>query len=98
MDARTPKAKTTYALHYGSTERPLAAVVPDSRWPGMWRIAWPDGELSDMANLSRAKDAAEVICATGRKSSLLHWKRHGCERPLEAATGALAADDDSGAA
>ena len=47
-----------YALHYGSAERALATVVPDSQWPGMWRIAWPDGRLSDMVNLSRAKDAA----------------------------------------
>jgi len=76
-----------YALHYGSAERPLATVVPDEQWPGMWRIAWPDGHLSDMVNLSRAKDAAEVLCATGPKSALLHWKRHGCDKPSEARTG-----------
>lgn len=76
--------KVAYALHYGSTRRPLATVVPDSQWQGMWRIAWPDGRLSDMANLSRAKDAAEAICATGRDCSLFHWKRHACERALEA--------------
>jgi hypothetical protein len=28
----------------------------------MWRIRFPDGRLSDMANLTRAKDAA-VACA-----------------------------------
>jgi len=58
----------------------------------MWRIAWPDGQLSDLGNLSRVKDAAEVICANGRNSALLHWKRHACEKPLEAATGDLTAD------
>jgi hypothetical protein len=33
-------------------------VWPDSKWPGMWRIHAPDGRISDMVNLSRAKDAA----------------------------------------
>jgi len=76
--------KVTYALYYGSAQRPLATVVPDSHWACMWRIAGPDGRLSDMANLTRCKDAAEVICATGRTSTLLHWKRHPCDAALEA--------------
>jgi hypothetical protein len=29
----------------------------------MWRMVWPDGRLSDMANLTRIKDAAVAICA-----------------------------------
>jgi hypothetical protein len=29
--------------------------------PDLWRIAWPDGHLSDIVNLSRAKDAAFSI-------------------------------------
>ncbi len=33
-------------------------VVPDAEWPDMWRIRHDDGRLSDMVNLSRAKDAA----------------------------------------
>jgi hypothetical protein len=32
-------------------------VVPDDRWPGMWRVRNGDC-LSDMVNLTRAKDAA----------------------------------------
>lgn len=32
-----------FALHYGRSRKPLATVVPDDRWPGMWRIRWPDG-------------------------------------------------------
>ena len=39
---------------------PTAHVVPDDKWPGMWRIVWPDGKISDMVNLDRAKDAADV--------------------------------------
>ena len=34
--------------------------VPDAAHPGMWRVRWPDGRLSDMTNLTRAKDA--VAC------------------------------------
>jgi hypothetical protein len=35
----------------------LLVVVPDEDYPGMWRIQ-AGGELSDMVNLSRARDAA----------------------------------------
>jgi hypothetical protein len=32
-------------------------IVPDPKWPGMYRIKRADGSLSDMVNLSRARDA-----------------------------------------
>jgi hypothetical protein len=36
-------------------------IVPDPKWPGMYRIRRPDGSLTDLGNLTRAKDAlAEV--------------------------------------
>jgi hypothetical protein len=35
-------------------------IVPDSTYPGMYRVRWPDGVISDMTNLSRANDA--VAC------------------------------------
>jgi len=75
---------TGFALYYGRAYTPLAMVVPDSRWLGMWRIAWPDGRLSDMVNQARAKDAAVAICALGppaRDRRRLHWKT---ERPITA--------------
>lgn len=68
------------SLHYGSAHRPLAKIVPDKRWPGMWRISWPDGQLSDMTNLTRAMDAAEVLSEHGpprRDRKLFQW------RPIE---------------
>jgi hypothetical protein len=37
--------------------RVTATIEPDAHWPGMWRVRF-GGKLSDMANLSRAKDAA----------------------------------------
>jgi len=33
-----------------------ARIVPDPKWPGMYRIKRPDGSLSDMVNLTRARD------------------------------------------
>ena len=32
-------------------------IVPDEKWPGMYRIRRADGSLSTMANLTRCKDA-----------------------------------------
>jgi hypothetical protein len=45
-----------------TAEKPLSvtrgyAIVPDAKWPGMYRIRRPDGSLSDTVNLTRAKDA-----------------------------------------
>lgn len=38
---------------------PVALIEPDAAHPGMWRFRLlPDGPLSDMVNLSRARDAA----------------------------------------
>jgi hypothetical protein len=35
----------------------LVAILPDVQYPGMWRVR-SGGALSDMVNLSRARDAA----------------------------------------
>jgi hypothetical protein len=37
--------------------RRFDALVPDGRYPGMWRSVLPSGRLSDMANISWAKNA-----------------------------------------
>jgi hypothetical protein len=44
-------------LHIGRRYTGIRIV----RWrfyPGMWRVAWPDGQVSPMGNMARAKDAA----------------------------------------
>ena len=43
---------------FSRSGRVLASIEPDRAWPGMWRVRLPDGHLTDMVNLSRAKDAA----------------------------------------
>jgi hypothetical protein len=50
-----------YALYLGARTAPLLCVVPDGDYPNMWRVKHPDGRLSDMANLSRAKDAGMAL-------------------------------------
>jgi len=56
-------------------------AVPDAALPGMWRVRWPDGRVSDMTNLTRAKDAVTFFIETeerrqrGRRSPLGNWRR-----------------------
>ena len=80
------------ALHYGSARTPIALVVPDSVYPGMYRIKWPDGVISDLANLSRAKDAALANCERGpprRDARLFLWEIGAHERPTKASPARL---------
>ncbi len=44
--------------------RKLGRVFPDSKYPGMWRSYRADGQPSDIANLSWAKNA--VLAAAER--------------------------------
>jgi hypothetical protein len=47
-----------------STGGLLATVEPDGHWAGMYRVRFPNGHLTDMVNLTRAKDAAIVLALT----------------------------------
>jgi hypothetical protein len=64
-----------YGLHYGRSRTPLVRVVPDERWPAMWRVQWPDGRPSDLGNLSRCMDAAQQWAESTVLSDLR--KKHG---------------------
>jgi hypothetical protein len=57
--------------------RKLAQIEPDLVWPGMWRVRKPDGRLTDMVNLTRARDAA---CAL----ALAHLNQRDQETPAGA--------------
>jgi hypothetical protein len=39
----------------------VATVVPDSKYEKMFRVRLPNGHLTDMVNLTRAKDAARSL-------------------------------------
>jgi hypothetical protein len=45
-----------FVCHLGG-RGPLLRLMPDQTYPDMWRIVFPDGRVSDMTNLTRAKDA-----------------------------------------
>jgi hypothetical protein len=41
--------------------RTIVEIVEDSKYPGMWRVKKPDGSLTDMVNITRARDAARGL-------------------------------------
>jgi hypothetical protein len=45
-------------LYRSGSKVAVAEIVPDTQWTGMWRVRLPDGQLSDMVNVTRARDAA----------------------------------------
>jgi hypothetical protein len=45
-------------------------VVADLEWPSMYRVRRPDGTLTDMANLTRARDAAQHFADQDRRVEL----------------------------
>jgi len=62
-------------------------LMPDAAHPGMWRVRWPDGRLSDMTNLTRAKDAVACFMETEER------RQRGRQSPSE---GRLCVKTDSG--
>lgn len=56
MKGRRDLAWRGDSLCYGG--RVLLHIVRDERYPSMWRIRGRNGQLSDMVNRARAKDAA----------------------------------------
>ena len=47
-------------LHLRGKGKTIVAIVPDGKYPNMWRVRCPKG-LPDMVNRTRAKDAAVSI-------------------------------------
>ena len=45
----------------------VGKVAPDAVYAGMWRIDLGDGALSDMVNLTRAKEAAAMRAGIRRR-------------------------------
>jgi hypothetical protein len=54
---RFPVARTRDKSAAGT----YVAIVPDERFPGMYRLKRTDGSLSDMVNLTRVRDALAEI-------------------------------------
>jgi len=72
-------------LHIGRRKTGVS-VHPDPVWPAMWRVH-QGGRVSDMVNISRAKEAA-ISWARPRglgASEVAHWRRR--ETRAEAGSG-----------
>jgi hypothetical protein len=52
---------TAHVLQARSGKGPAVRIVPDETFLGMWRVQSPDGTLSDMASITRAREAARAI-------------------------------------
>jgi hypothetical protein len=75
---------TSYDLHIGR-KRTDVSIHPDPVWPQMWRVHQVQGDrVSDMVNLSRAKDAGIGWALAGRgglkKGERVSWHM-GVARP-----------------
>jgi hypothetical protein len=61
----------------------LAEIKPDPVWPGMWRVvlpatpAEPDGRITGMVNLSRARPQHKTARRDGRRGLAPASKRSG---------------------
>jgi hypothetical protein len=78
----------SWTLHCGNARAPVA-VISDDRHPGMYRLRWSDGTLSDFVNFTRARDSTVAIFERGppRRDPLsFRWKENTCDSPTEGAT------------
>jgi hypothetical protein len=85
------EADGVHVLHLGKRTTALLHVVPDKSYPDMWRIRFPDGSLSDMVNLIRAKDSAlHIAVATLNRENRVQQSiagRAGSDFPDASAVG-----------
>jgi hypothetical protein len=64
MSSRTAAADLAFP---GAQPRTFSAkIVPDAKWPAMYRIRRPDGTLTDMVNQARARDALRAALERGQ--------------------------------
>ena len=68
-----------YSLHRGRSRRALVRVVLDCC--GLYRVAWPDIGLSDLANLTRCKAAAREWA---ERNTVLEDRKTNVARRLKA--------------
>jgi len=47
------------------TKRVTVSIKPDAKWANMWRLHLSTGQVSDMVNLTRARDAARSVSRSG---------------------------------
>lgn len=61
-DYPSPESRETLKASISRGSKPLPrGIVHDAVYPNMYRVVLPDGSLSDMVNLTRARDAAAAL-------------------------------------
>jgi hypothetical protein len=65
------------AVVLNGAKRPIIWVVRDATYPDMWRVQFPNGRLSTMANKVRAKDAA-----LGHAAAILNGRAEAAGSPV----------------
>jgi hypothetical protein len=78
MNSRGNNHKT-YSLHRGRSHRAVVHVAPDYR-TALYRIAWPEIGLSDIANLTRCKAAA---CEWAERRTMTEDRKLSAARRLK---------------
>jgi hypothetical protein len=76
-----------FDLKHAQSRRVLVRVIADAHYHAMYRLQFPDGSVSDMVNLSRAKDAAIAAALRDLNSEVQETPAEGCRstksrRPL----------------
>jgi len=56
-----PENITHTAVGVDEFPRAVVTIKRDAKWPNMWRVHLPNGHVSDMANVTRARDAARSL-------------------------------------
>ena len=56
--------------------RKIVEIVQDAKYPTMWRVKKPDGSLTNMVNITRARDAAR-----GWALRILNTQESGADGP-----------------
>lgn len=64
-------------LYHRPSHQHLVSVRPDTQYRGMFRVLYSNGKLSDLVNLTRAKDAAVAYALLKLNS---HPQGSACER------------------
>jgi hypothetical protein len=54
---RTRSVRFLSGATFDKSAAPYVGIVSDAKWPGMYRLKRADGSLSDMVNLTRAREA-----------------------------------------
>jgi len=60
-----PENVTHTATGVDEFPRAVTTIKPDAKWPNMWRVHLPNGQVTDMTNFTRARDTARSLSRSG---------------------------------